>query len=135
MRGARRFHLICLEGVVGPSICRGCSGPGSVRHPPPGQFAQTSRKSTSNITFNGTGACLASPCETFPISFDWSTASHSLVPGSMTVQSFGAVGNFTFKGEIGSSLGTALVSNPGRQATLTRPKTHSRISPTYCTRG
>jgi hypothetical protein len=73
----------------------------------------------SNITFNGTGACPSSPCETFNISFDWNTASHSLVPGSMTVQSFGAFGNFTFKGETGSSLGTAFVWSDSQGLVLT----------------
>ena len=73
----------------------------------------------SNITFNGTSACSSSPCEQFDISFDWNTATHSLVPGSMTVQSFGAFGNFTFKGEAASSLGTAFVWSDPQGVLLT----------------
>lgn len=73
----------------------------------------------SNITFNGTSACSASPCEQFDISFDWNTATGKLVPGSMTIQSFGAFAKFTFDGEIGSSHGTEFLWSDSQGVVLT----------------
>ena len=103
--------LVCLSGMLALALAV-CVTPRSVR-------ANIAQVDMSNITFDGTRACSASPCEQFDISFDWNTASHSLVPGSMTVQSFGAFGNFTFKGETGSSLGTAFVWSDPQGVVLT----------------
>jgi hypothetical protein len=81
--------------------------------------ASVAQVDMSNITFNGTRACSASPCEQFDISFDWNTATGKLVPGSMTIQSFGAFGKFTFDGEIGSSHGTEFLWSDSQGVALT----------------
>lgn len=101
--------FVYLSGLLALAVC---VTPRPVR-------ANIAQVDMSNITFNGTSACSASPCEQFDISFDWNTATHSLIPGSMAVQSFGAFGSFTFKGEIGSSLGTAFVWSDSQGLVLT----------------
>ncbi|HVA71613.1 MAG TPA: PEP-CTERM sorting domain-containing protein [Candidatus Limnocylindrales bacterium] len=61
----------------------------------------------SNITFNGTSACSSSPCEIFNISFEWNTSTNQLAAGSMSFQSQGAFGNFSFEGAYQWGTGTA----------------------------
>jgi hypothetical protein len=53
----------------------------------------------SNVAFSGVSSCPTSPCETFNISFDWNSATHSIVPSSMNISSSGAFGSFKYDGE------------------------------------